>query len=197
MSDSCHKYCFDLAMNPDRKKAEKVAASFYGAKNTIAPHPSQIPEGELSDELLDLAYSDMEKVAIHHQNRSVVNGSLILCDGAFPLVFSPATEDGFGDSGMEAKLLQAVTGLEIDEAGLDQMGETLFQLERAISVREGRKMEDDLSLVPGLEAKGDWTRGIKLDGRRYRELLKRYYEERGWDPNTGNPGSPATGEKAS
>ncbi|MFC1825158.1 aldehyde ferredoxin oxidoreductase C-terminal domain-containing protein, partial [Thermodesulfobacteriota bacterium] len=187
MSDSCHKYCFDLAMNPDMKKAEKIAASFYDARNTLSPHPSQIHDSELSDELLDLAYSDKEKVAIRHQNRSAVIGSLILCDGAFPLVFSPVTEDGFGDSGMESKLLQAVTGFEMDEAGLDQMGERLFNLERAISIREGRTKNDDLSLVPGLEASGDWTRGIKLDGRRYRELLKRYYQERGWDPETGMP----------
>jgi aldehyde:ferredoxin oxidoreductase len=187
LSDTGHKYCFDLAMSPDMKQAEKVAASFYGANNTLSPHPSQIPDGELPAELLDLAYSDKEKVTIRHQNRSMVNGSLILCDGAFPIVLSPVTEGGFGDSAMEAKLLQAVTGFEIDEAGLDGMGERLFNLERAISIREGRTKKDDLELVPGLETRGDWTRGIKLDGKRYRELLKRYYKERGWDPETGAP----------
>ena len=126
-------------------------------------------------------------MAVRHQNRSVSIGSLVLCDGAFPIVFSTMEENGFGDTAMEAKLLHAVTGFETDEAGLDRMGEAVFNLERAIAVREGRTKNDDLSLVPGLEASGDWSKGIKLDRQRYRELLKRYYELRGWDPETGVP----------
>jgi aldehyde:ferredoxin oxidoreductase len=88
---------------------------------------------------------------------------------------------------MEAKLLEAVTGLEIDEAGLDKMGEALFNLERNISIREGRTKKDDMSLIPALETLGDWTRGIKMDGKRYDELIKKYYLKRGWDPETGRP----------
>ena len=187
MSDTGHKYCFDLVLNPDIKKSEDIALSFYGSDKTLAPHPNEIPHGELTPELLDLAYLDKEKVAVRHQNRRMVNGSLILCDGAFPLIFSPVTDDGFGDTAMEAKLLQAVSGIEIDEAGLDRMGERLFNLERAISVRDGRTIKEDLSIVPGLETSGDWSRGIKLDGSRYEKLLKKYYLERGWDPETGVP----------
>jgi len=187
MSDTGHKYCIDLALNPEEDKAAKVAASFYGAENTLAPRPSQIPEGDIPEELLDLAYSDKEKVAIRHQNRGIVNGSLILCDGSFPLVLSPVTPDRYGDQAMEAKLLEAVTGFDIDETELDRMGEALFNLERAISIREGRTKEDDVTIIPVLEAAGDWTRGIKMDGKRYRELLKRYYLERGWGPETGYP----------
>ena len=88
---------------------------------------------------------------------------------------------------MEAKLLEAVTGLEMDEVALDRVGETIFNLERAISIREGRTREDDLSVTPSLLSSGDWTRNIKLDDQRYRGLLKAYYVERGWDPETGAP----------
>jgi len=187
MSDTGHKYCVDLALYPEENKAEKVALEFYSARNTLAPRPSQIPDGDIPDELLDLAYSDKEKVTIRHQNRAVVNGSLILCDGAFPMVLSPVRPDRFGDTAMEAKLLEAVTGFEIEETELDKMGEALFNLERAISIREGRTKEDDLSIAPALVASGDWTRGIKLDERRYKALVRRYYAERGWDPETGKP----------
>ena len=88
---------------------------------------------------------------------------------------------------MEAKLLAAVTGLEMDEAALDVLGETVFNLERAISIREGRTIKDDLSVTSSLINSGDWTRGIKLDDQRYKGLLKRYYMERGWDSETGVP----------
>jgi len=187
MSDTGHKYCFDLALNPNEEKAAKVAEKFYEAKNTLAPRPSQIPDGEIPEKLLDLAYSDKEMVAFKHQNRAMANGCLILCDGAFPFVFSPITPDGNGDTAMEAKLLEAVTGLEIDEAGLDRMGEVLFNLERNISIRDGKTEEDDLSFIPAMETRGDWTRGIKMDGKRYGELIKKYYLKRGWDPETGRP----------
>jgi aldehyde:ferredoxin oxidoreductase len=88
---------------------------------------------------------------------------------------------------MEAKLLESVTGLEMDEAELDLTGEAIFNLERALSIREGRTINDDLSVISSLENAGDWSRGIKLDVQRYRGLLRRYYLDRGWDPNTGEP----------
>ena len=191
MSDTGHKYCMDLALNPEEEQAEKVAKEFYGSANTLAPRPSQIPEGDIPDDLLNLAYLDKEKVTVRNQNRSAANGSLVLCDSAFPLVYSPVTPDRFGDTGMEAKLLEAVTGLEMDEAALDGVGETIFNLERAISIREGRTTEDDLSVTSSLIRSGDWTRNIKLDDQRYRGLLKAYYLERGWDTETGAP----TGKK--
>ncbi len=187
MSDTGHKYCMDLALNPEESQAEDIASKFYGTPNSLAPRPSQIPEGDIPEDLLNLAYLDKEKVTVRHQNRSAVNGSLVLCDSAFPLVYSPMTPDRFGDTGMEAKLLEAVTGLEMDEISLDRVGETIFNLERAISIREGRTREDDLSVTPSLLSSGDWTRNIKLDDQRYRGLLKAYYLERGWDPETGAP----------
>ena len=187
MSDTGHKYCMDLALNPEEEQAEKVANEFYGSPHTLAPRPSQIPEGDIPEDLLNLAYLDKEKVTVRNQNRSAVNGSLVLCDSAFPLVLSPVTPDRFGDTGMEAKLLAAVTGLEMDEAALDGLGEAVINLERAISIREGRTTEDDLGVTASLVNAGDWTRGIKLDLQRYKGLLKKYYLERGWDPKTGIP----------
>jgi len=189
MSDTGHKYCIDLALNPEEGKTQKVAERFYGAKNTLSPRPSEVPDGAIPEEMLDIAYSDKEKVVIRHQNRAAANGSLILCDGCFPLVLSPVTPERFGDTAMEAKLLEAVTGLDIDEVELDRSGEVIFNLERAIAHREGRKQADDENFVKSLAvtASGDWTRGIKLDEKRYSGLLKRYYMERGWDPETGFP----------
>jgi len=187
MSDTGHKYCMDMALNPEEEKAELLAEKFYGVKDTLMPRPAQVPEGEIPSEMLDVAYSNKEKVTIRHQNRAMVNGCLILCDGPFPMVYSPVTEDGSGDTAMESKLLGAVTGLDIDEKGLDEIGESLFNLERAVSIREGRTVEDDLSIVPKLTSSGDWSRGITLDGERYKRLLKQYYVERGWNPETGVP----------
>lgn len=90
---------------------------------------------------------------------------------------------------MEAKLLEAVTGLDIDEAELDRSGEAIFNLERAVALREGRTQADDEDFVKSLAVtiSGDWTRGIKLDEKRYSALLKRYYMERKWDAESGFP----------
>lgn len=40
---------------------------------------------------------------------------------------------------MESKILSAATGLEVDEEGLYRIGERVFNIQRAIMVREGNR----------------------------------------------------------
>ena len=63
----------------------------------------------------------------------------MLCDMLWPIVDLDGTEDHVGDPSLESKLLSAVTGMDIDEEGLNRIGERVFNLQRAILVREGHR----------------------------------------------------------
>jgi aldehyde:ferredoxin oxidoreductase len=109
-----------------------------------------------------------------------------------------------GDPSLESKILSAVTGNEIDEAGLYRVGERIFNLQRAILTREGHRgrendkiseynftkpLKFDLHnpqlLSPG---KGDEVvskEGAVLDRDKFETLKDEYYGLRGWDISTG------------
>jgi aldehyde:ferredoxin oxidoreductase len=72
------------------------------------------------------------------------------------------------------------------EAELDRAGEAIFNLERALFVREGRTRADDEAVIPFFQ-QGDFTKGIPLDDTRFRRLMDEYYQLRGWDPKSGVP----------
>jgi aldehyde:ferredoxin oxidoreductase len=140
-------------------------------------------------------------------DRTYVKDSLGLCDSCWPLMFSHHTDDNAGDSTLEARTLKAVTGKEIDGDALLKFGETIFNLQRAILLREGRNpgkddmvadfnftdpvqsvfMNDEV-LVPG---EGDIVlsrKGQVLDREVFKKMRDEFYQLRGWDPETGYPG---------
>jgi aldehyde:ferredoxin oxidoreductase len=138
------------------------------------------------------------------QDRENAKDSIILCSYLFPIMFSRQTQDHVGDPSLESKLLSAVTDNEIDETGLYQIGERIFNLQRAILAREGHRgrecdriseynftkpLKFDLHnpqlLSPG---KGDQIvnkHGAVLDRDRFERLKDEYYGLRGWDISTG------------
>jgi aldehyde:ferredoxin oxidoreductase len=138
------------------------------------------------------------------QDRECAKDSLILCGYLFPVMFSRNTKDHVGDPSLESKILSAVTGNEIDEAGLYRIGERIFNLQRAILAREGHRgrecdriseynftkpLKFDLHnpqlLSPG---KGDEVvskQGALLDRDKFERLKDEYYNLRDWDISTG------------
>ncbi len=137
------------------------------------------------------------------QNDTYIKESLGLCDWAYPIAYSYSTPDRFGDPQLEAKLFNAVTGIDAGE--LDAIGERIYNLQRMILLREGRKtpeadypaeynfteplesMGPNGMLVPGPgESAADMT-GNKLDKGKFEAMLKEYYRLRGWDEVTGIP----------
>jgi aldehyde:ferredoxin oxidoreductase len=140
-------------------------------------------------------------------DRTYVKDSLGLCDSCWPLMFSHHTDDKVGDSTLEARTFKAVTGKEIDGDALLKFGETIFNQQRAILLREGRNpgkddmvadfnftdpvqsafMNDDV-LVPG---EGDIVlsrKGQVLDREVFKKMRDEFYQLRGWDSETGYPG---------
>jgi aldehyde:ferredoxin oxidoreductase len=141
-------------------------------------------------------------------DRTYVKDSLGLCDSCWPLMFSHHTDDKVGDSTLEARTFNAVTGIEIDEDALLKFGEIIFNQQRAILLREGWNpgkddtvadfnftdpvqsvFMNDAVLIPG---EGDVVlnrKGQVLDREVFKKMRDEFYQLRGWDPETGYPGT--------
>ena len=110
-----------------------------------------------------------------------------------------------GDPSLESRAFSAVTGKEVDEEGLDRMGEVVFNLHRAILMREGhRGRESDVlpeifytrpfepkvppdypSLMPGKDGKAISKMGAVVDREKFEKMKDEYYQLREWDVRTG------------
>ncbi|MCX5894574.1 MAG: hypothetical protein NTZ51_01900 [Proteobacteria bacterium] len=163
-----------------------------------------------SREAVDFStYAGKARAAIKIQNRQHAKDSLILCDFAYPVYDDASTADHVGDPALESRLFTAVTGKEMDETALDRAGERIFNMYRAILLREGRSGRED-DYVPEsqfiereeslfdafgmfnpdlyLPGAGDEVisvkgKALKRDG--FEQMLDEYYELRGWDVTTG------------
>jgi aldehyde:ferredoxin oxidoreductase len=109
---------------------------------------------------------------------------------------------------IESEIYSAITGKETDEAGLYRKGERIFNLQRAILVRQGwpgrkgdklldyyhdeplRQGEIHLNqngLVPGYNGEVISKLGAVIDRDEFEEMKSEYYNLRGWDVETGLP----------
>jgi aldehyde:ferredoxin oxidoreductase len=158
-----------------------------------------------SDAAGDLSsYEGKALAAKKIQNRTYIKDSLGLCDFAWPITYSFNTPDYVGDPDLEAKIFTAVTGVASGE--IDRYAERIANLQRAILVREGRKLpEADFPpefnfieplqsdsrgqpvMVPGPGETAVDTTGKTLDRGRFISMLEEYYRLRGWDETTGLP----------
>jgi len=154
-------------------------------------------------------YQDKALAAIKIQNRQQAKETLILCDFAWPLFDDASSEDHVGDPTLESQLLSAVTGKEIDESALNTVGERIFNLNRAILLRDGRRGKKDDYLpesqftereepifdvfgmfnpdlfLPGSGDEVISVRGKALTREAFEKMKDEYYELRGWDVATG------------
>jgi aldehyde:ferredoxin oxidoreductase len=143
------------------------------------------------------------------QERQYAKECLVLCDFAFPLFDSAASEDHVGDPLLESGLLSAVTGEDYDEVRLHRVGERVFNLNRAIHLRDGRSGREDDCLpetqftereeriadvfgmhnpelyLPGAGDEIISRKGRALDRGKFERMLDEYYRLRGWDAATG------------
>ena len=142
--------------------------------------------------------------AVNIMNRTYVKDSLLLCDSSWPIMISWNTPDRVGDPGLESRIFSAVTGIETDEIGLNQYGERIFNLQRGVLLREGRRPKaDDVPeefnftdpvetvfmnpdvIVPGPEQEVISRKGQTLDRDVFEAMLKEFYDLRGWDSESG------------
>jgi len=138
------------------------------------------------------------------QDREYAKACLILCDNIWPVIEVKSTDDNMGDPTLESKILSAVTGHDYTEQELYEIGERVFNLQRAILVREGHngRIDDILAerhfsepltldflnpecLVPGKDGEAISRKGAVVDRDGFEKMKDEYYELRGWDVATG------------
>ena len=166
------------------EKAEAVSEAVFGTRTAI-DHGT---------------YAEKAKAVAYCQNRSAVIDSLVLCDFLFPIFISQSREDRMGDTAAESRLLSAVTGTDIDEKELNGVGERIWNLLRAIMVREGRTKQEDTLYAANFRKvdsqketarhsaaiiSSNHTQPIRLED--FERAKAEYYAIRGWDPETGRP----------
>jgi len=149
-------------------------------------------------------YDGKARCAARVQDRQYAKESLILCDFSWPIMHSPVTEDHVGDPGLESRVCAAVTGRNLDEQELYKLGERVFNLQRAVLAREGRRgrAHDTVEefnytiplkgefgnpecLVPGENGQVLSRKGMVLDRDSFERMKDEYYAIRGWDVSTG------------
>jgi aldehyde:ferredoxin oxidoreductase len=140
------------------------------------------------------------------QDREYAEDCLVLCGFLWPIMDSQFTEDHVGDPSLESQLVSAVTGRDVDEGGLNDVGERVFNLNRAVLLREGhRGAEDDRLpehwyttplkfdltnpdlLLPGKGIEAVSMKGRLVDKAQFEAMKQEYYELRKWDKSTGLP----------
>jgi len=158
-----------------------------------------------SEEVADMGnHEAMARATVMIQDRQYAHDCLVVCGFLWPSTDSQATPDHLGDLSLESSILSAVTGKDINEEGLNRVGETVFNLNRAILIREGhRGVEDDRvpeawhttplkidmtnpeMILPG---KGDEVvsqKGKVVDRDEFAKTRRRYYQIRQWNADTG------------
>jgi len=149
-------------------------------------------------------YEGKAQAARNIQNREYAKECLILCDFSWPMRYVRGSDDHIGDPAVESNLLAAVTGKAADEEGMCRIGERVFNLQRAILVRERHKgregdtiPETDYTvplrsefgnpdgLVPGKGGEVISRKGVVVDREKFEKVKDDYYQLRGWDKKTG------------
>ena len=151
------------------------------------------------------------------QDRYHAFDCLVLCSWAWPIPENGGIVSGdhIGDTPtLESRIYSAVTGNEIDQEELYKIGEMIFNLERAILLRNGRRGREDDRIdehyftvplqsmaiqefshlyhnfwcwVPGKDGELLVKSGAVLDREKFEKMMDEYYQYRGWEVRTGLP----------
>lgn len=184
----------------------KWVASTYGLENITSDVFRKIAKRFWGSEMaVDFStYEGKALAAKMMQDREYAKECLILCDFLWPIVDIEKSEDHVGDPSLESKVLSAVIGTEVSEEELYRFGERVFNLQRAILVREGHRGRefdrlpeschtlpleydhaDPECLVPGKDGEVISKVGTVVDRQAFEQMKDEYYELRGWDVTTG------------
>jgi aldehyde:ferredoxin oxidoreductase len=164
-----------------------VGAQVYGTRDAV--HPAS-------------GYAAKAIPAIFHGHRSIIKDSVTVDDQSFPRIYSDRTPDHFAraENGMpgpsfEYNMFRLATGMDISEAEFEGMAERIFNLERALQVRNwDRSRRVDEQVIPHFARIENWVNPVlgekmALDRGQFARLMDEYYTLRGWDVQTGRPTS--------
>lgn len=138
------------------------------------------------------------------QDREYIKDSLIICDMRWPMTIANNSEGHVGDPTLESQIFAAITGKEVGEEGLLKMGERIFNLQRAIVLKQGwgGRKDDRLldylheeplqsafgnpdCLIPGKDGAITSRKGAVVERDKFEKMKSEYYALRGWDAESG------------
>ena len=138
------------------------------------------------------------------QDYAYMKESLILCDLAWPIYQVRDIDKTLGFCTLESRLVSAITGRKTDEDELIKTGERIYNLQRAILVRQGwggRKADtlpeflftepiksvffNPECLAADKNGERISLKGAIIDRAGFEKLRDEYYSLRGWDVATG------------
>lgn len=142
------------------------------------------------------------------RDRAYVKESMILCDLNWMAIWAHFFGNNIDEPTLECQIFSAVTGRDVDEAGLNRLGERNVNMQRAVLLRQGwngrnddRMMDyyftqplkkgelfcDPECIVPGKDGETASMEGRVFDRQDFEKLKDEYYQLRGWDVKTGLP----------
>jgi aldehyde:ferredoxin oxidoreductase len=163
------------------EKICELGAEIYGAEHANSGWAN--PE---------LGYTDKEYVGVWHEYRAIIKDSVPMCDRQFPLLYDTLSDPPkVGVIDAEVQAFNAVVGTDWTLDEMHKHCEKVRNVVRALHVRQGRTRDTDETVIPYFEKQPDaWEDEPPpsiLEPEKFRALLDRYYELRGWDKATGWP----------
>jgi aldehyde:ferredoxin oxidoreductase len=178
VSEWSEKTLWDTATIPYREMRE-AGAKLYGARHANSGWDD--PEN---------GYIDKEYPVVWHNHRAIIKSSLPVCDRQFPLLYDATAPDKLGDTDAELRLFNAVVGTDWSPDEMNKAAERVFNVMRALHVRQGRKRKDDESVIRYFEQPAFWPDEPgpqTIDTDQFLDLIDRYYLLRGWEKSSGRP----------
>jgi len=142
------------------------------------------------------------------QDRVYFKESMVLCDLRWTMSQAARVLGKTADTVTEEQIYSAITGKEIDSAAFALTGERIFNLQRAILLRQGwgGRNGDTLldymhtepfkknelffnadGLMPGKDGEVISKVGAVVEKDKFEQMKTEYYTLRGWDTETGFP----------
>lgn len=176
----------DAFISPE--KFERIAEEFWGS----------VEAGDFS------TCEGKALAAKRIQDYGYMKESLVICDLAWPIYPARYEIEDIGFSTVESQILSAITGKNINEDTFSMIGERIFNLQRAIMIRQGHDGRKDDTVMdfyhteslesmfknpdciaPGKNKDQISRKGSVLDKEDFEKLKDEYYSLRGWDIETG------------
>jgi aldehyde:ferredoxin oxidoreductase len=149
------------------------------------------------------SYEGKALAAKRIQDRTYALESFILCNQRWPMLHN-RIEPRVGGPALASQILSAVTGREMDEGEMEKVGERIFNMQRAVLLRQGwgGRQGDRLldyyyeeplpgvffnaeCIAPGKDGEVISRKGAVLEREKVEKMKDEYYELRGWHVASG------------
>jgi len=181
----CHSHTNFIRNGLPLEVQKKLAAELWGSEAAVDAPGAFTP--------MNVYKARMAKWSLL---RKELHDAIPICNWMGPWSASPLKERGYrGDDSIESMLYSLVTGDKKSGRELDAVAERIFVLHRALTIRGmgTKEMRTKHDTIPDWVYGDDkdripFTKGtIQMDKRDIETAMRMFYEEAGWDKETGSP----------